>query len=170
MSDTSRTIKNVAAKGLMTLGRGTARHWILIGFETAQPGPLHGMAPCGVCVVLPCTGAIACIDIQFRKDDLSASEEVPKETRRGLQCANHAPHRCGKECRGGPVGWSLPAPPARANLSLPDCRTALPGIRRPSGGAGQGIAGVCPTGIRGLSPMRPAGAWFPAGALRVLPR
>lgn len=42
------------------------------------------MAPCGVCVVLPYTGTIDCIDIQYRKD------------------ANHAPHRCGKECRGGP--------------------------------------------------------------------
>jgi hypothetical protein len=42
----------------------------------------------------------------------------------------------------GPAGWPLPAPQARAP-SLPDRRTALPGLHRPSGGPGQGAAGVC---------------------------
>ncbi|MCP8688440.1 adenylate/guanylate cyclase domain-containing protein [Marinobacterium sedimentorum] len=42
------------------------------------------------------------INIQYRKD------------------ADHASHRCGKECRGGVAGWQLPAPPARADPYLPD--------------------------------------------------
>ena len=33
---------------------------------------------------------------------------------------------------------------------------------------GRGVAGVCGTGVRGLPPMRPARARFPAGALRYL--
>lgn len=42
--------------------------------------------------------------------------------------ADHASHRCGKECRGWLVGWLLPPPPARANPALPNRQRVLPGI------------------------------------------
>ena len=35
-------------------------------------------------------------------------------------------------------------------------RRVLPGIHYPFGGAGQGVAGVCPTGVRVLPQMRPS--------------
>lgn len=96
----------------------------------------------------PGTQALDCMKTQYRKD------------------AYHVTHACGKDCPAG-IGCSpLPAPPTRANVALPDCRAALPGIYRSTSDPGYGIAGLCAAGIRGLSEMRPTQVWFSACTMR----
>ena len=59
----------------------------------------------------------------------------------------------GSQCRGRRDTGC--APPPGAHSPLATCRGVLPGVQGASGGAGQGLAGVCRAGVRGLPPVRP---------------
>ena len=53
-------------------------------------------------------------------------------------------------------------------LTIQACPGILSGVQGPPGGAGDGLAGVCPAGVRGLPQMRAPRARILAGALRHL--
>lgn len=73
--------------------------------------------------------SICCTYTQYRKD------------------AHHVTPVCGKDCPAGIGGPPLPATPARANTSLSDHRTALPGIFHSPSRPRHGLAGLRATGV-----------------------
>ncbi len=58
------------------------------------------------------------------------------------------------------------APPPGAHPPLSTCRGILPGVQSAPGGGGQGFAGACRAGVRGVPQMRPSRAWLSARPLR----